>query len=60
MRAAVAELPVELRECLLLREMAELSYQEIAQITGVPIGTVMSRLFRARRMLVTPRTAALR
>jgi RNA polymerase sigma factor (sigma-70 family) len=51
LEAAVASLPVELRECLLLREMEELSYREIAQITGQPIGTVMSRLWRARRAL---------
>lgn len=44
-------LPVELRETLVLREIEELSYKEIAQITQAPIGTVMSRLWRARRML---------
>jgi RNA polymerase sigma-70 factor (ECF subfamily) len=44
-------LPVELRETLVLREIEELSYKEIAQITEVPIGTVMSRLWRARHML---------
>lgn len=59
-RKAVAELPAHLRECLLLREMDELPYRQIAQIVGVPIGTVMSRLFRARRMLMTPQTASLR
>jgi RNA polymerase sigma factor (sigma-70 family) len=59
-REAVAALPSKLRECLVLREMEELSYQDIAQIVGVPIGTVMSRLFRARRMLMTSRTAVLR
>jgi RNA polymerase sigma-70 factor (ECF subfamily) len=45
-------LPVELRETLVLREMEELSYKEIAEITQMPIGTVMSRLWRARRLLV--------
>lgn len=44
-------LPVELRETLVLRELEEMSYREIAQVTEAPIGTVMSRLWRARRML---------
>ena len=48
---AVAKLPREFREVLVLREMEDLSYREIAQITGAPIGTVMSRLARARGML---------
>jgi RNA polymerase sigma-70 factor (ECF subfamily) len=48
---ALAALPVELRECLVLRELEELSYKEVAHITGVPIGTVMSRLWRARQAL---------
>jgi RNA polymerase sigma-70 factor (ECF subfamily) len=47
----VAALPEEFREVLVLREMEDLSYREIAQITGSPIGTVMSRLARARSML---------
>jgi RNA polymerase sigma factor (sigma-70 family) len=51
-RSLVAELPVELRETLILRELEELSYKEIAEVTGTPIGTVMSRLWRARRRLV--------
>jgi DNA-directed RNA polymerase specialized sigma24 family protein len=41
-----------LRECLVLRELEELSYKEVAHITGVPIGTVMSRLWRARQALM--------
>jgi len=45
-------LPIELREALVLRELQELSYREIAEVTEAPIGTVMSRLWRARRMLV--------
>ena len=45
---ALGALPAELRECLVLRELEELSYAEIARITEVPIGTVMSRLWRAR------------
>jgi RNA polymerase sigma-70 factor (ECF subfamily) len=47
----IAALEVELRETLILREFEELSYKEIAQVTGAPIGTVMSRLWRARRCL---------
>jgi RNA polymerase sigma-70 factor (ECF subfamily) len=52
-RAAIEQLPAEFRECLVLREMEEMSYREIAEITGVPVGTVMSRLSRARRQLRT-------
>lgn len=44
-------LAVEFREALVLRELEGLSYKEIAQITGVPIGTVMSRLARGRKQL---------
>ena len=47
----VAGIPAEFREVLLLREMEDLSYRDIARITGTPIGTVMSRLARARAML---------
>ncbi len=53
LNVAMATLPDELRECLVLRELEELSYKEIAQVTGVPIGTVMSRLWRARRALLS-------
>ena len=48
---AVAALPPEYREVLVLRELEELSYKEIALVTQVPIGTVMSRLARARGLL---------
>jgi len=48
---AVAALPLEYRETIVLREVQELSYREIATITGVPVGTVMSRLARARERL---------
>jgi RNA polymerase sigma-70 factor (ECF subfamily) len=50
-RAAVAKLPAEFREVIVLREMEEYSYKEIANITETPIGTVMSRLARARSLL---------
>jgi RNA polymerase sigma-70 factor (ECF subfamily) len=50
-RAAIEELPVEFREIILLREYEDLSYQEIASVVGCPVGTVMSRLARARAML---------
>jgi len=52
-RMLIEALPVQFREALVLREFDELSYQEIAEITAVPIGTVMSRLARARRLLQT-------
>ena len=48
---ALEDLPVEFREAIVLREIEGLSYKEIADITGVPIGTVMSRLARGRRRL---------
>ncbi len=51
LRRALEELPVEFREVLILRELEELSYKEIATIAGVPLGTVMSRLARARKRL---------
>ena len=51
-RQLIAALPAELRETLVLRELEELSYKEIAEVTQTPIGTVMSRLWRARQMLV--------
>lgn len=49
---AIAALPIPYREVLVLREIDGLSYQEIAVIASMPIGTVMSRLARARRMLI--------
>lgn len=52
LEAALAGLPLELRECLVLRELEEMSYRDIAQVTGVPVGTVMSRLWRARKTLL--------
>jgi RNA polymerase sigma-70 factor (ECF subfamily) len=50
-RAVVENLPEPFRETLVLRELEELSYKEIAALTAAPIGTVMSRLARARQML---------
>lgn len=49
--AAIESLPGEFREALVLREIELLSYKEIAAVTGVPVGTVMSRLARARARL---------
>ena len=51
LQAAIEALPAEFREAIVLREMEGLSYKEIAAVAGVPIGTVMSRLARARRQL---------
>jgi RNA polymerase sigma-70 factor, ECF subfamily len=52
-RAAILTLPLALRATLVLREMDGLTYKEIAEVTEVPIGTVMSRLARARQQLGT-------
>jgi RNA polymerase sigma-70 factor, ECF subfamily len=57
-RRMVEDLPQPFRETLVLREINDLSYQEIAQVAGVPVGTVMSRLARARTMLRSAWTAA--
>jgi len=48
---AIAALPADFREVLVLREFEDLSYKEIAAVVGIPIGTVMSRLARARDRL---------
>jgi RNA polymerase sigma-70 factor (ECF subfamily) len=50
-RHLVAELPAPFREAIVLREINDLSYREIADVVGAPVGTVMSRLARARSML---------
>jgi RNA polymerase sigma-70 factor (ECF subfamily) len=50
-RKAIEKLPLEFREVIILRDLEELSYKEIAVVTGIPIGTVMSRLARARNKL---------
>jgi RNA polymerase sigma-70 factor (ECF subfamily) len=48
---AIATLPEEFREVVILRELEEMSYRDIAAVTGTPIGTVMSRLARGRALL---------
>ena len=50
-QGAIDELPVHFREVLLLCDLEEMSYQEIAETLSIPIGTVMSRLSRARKSL---------
>jgi RNA polymerase sigma factor (sigma-70 family) len=50
-REAIASLPVDFREAVVLRELEGLSYKDISEVTGVPLGTVMSRLARARHQL---------
>jgi RNA polymerase sigma-70 factor (ECF subfamily) len=50
-RQAMEDLPVEFREVIILRELEGMSYKEIAEIATVPVGTVMSRLARARKQL---------
>lgn len=51
LRQLIRELPAEFREVIVLRELNDLSYREIAEVIDAPIGTVMSRLARARTML---------
>lgn len=51
-RRALEELPVEFREVMVLRELEEMSYRDIASITDLPLGTVMSRLARGRKRLL--------
>ena len=53
LEAAIQKLPPPFRETLVLRDLQGLDYKEIAKVTGVPIGTVMSRLARARQRLMT-------
>jgi len=48
---ALEDLPVGFREVLVMRELEDLSYKEIASVAGIPIGTVMSRLSRGRELL---------
>jgi RNA polymerase sigma-70 factor (ECF subfamily) len=49
---ALAQLPVQFREVIVLREINQMNYRDIAEITNVPIGTVMSRLSRGRQLLM--------
>ena len=59
-QSALERLPVHFREVILLCDVEEMSYQEIAEIVGIPIGTVMSRLSRARKSMRELLTEALR
>jgi RNA polymerase sigma factor (sigma-70 family) len=63
-RKAIAQLPTEYREVILMRELEQMSYKEIASITQAPLGTVMSRLSRGRsllrRLIAGERTAEVR
>jgi len=52
LEAAISGLPIPFRETLILRDVQGLDYREIAEVTGVPIGTVMSRLARGRSRLI--------
>ena len=51
LRHCIETLPVEFREVLVMRELEEMSYQQVADVAGLPVGTVMSRLSRARKRL---------
>lgn len=50
-RDAIESLPLEYREAIVLRELEDMGYKQIAEVAGIPIGTVMSRLARARNLL---------
>ena len=58
--AAIAALPLEFREAIVLRELEEMSYKEISAIVNVPIGTVMSRISRGRDLLAVALRGAAR
>jgi RNA polymerase sigma-70 factor (ECF subfamily) len=60
LRHALEELPEEFREIVVMRELEGMDYKKIAEVAGVPIGTVMSRLARARQRLQQALAAALR
>ena len=53
LQQALGQLPAHFREVIVLREINQLNYRDIAEITNVPIGTVMSRLSRGRQLLIT-------
>lgn len=53
LEAAIAELPLAFREALVLRDVNGLGYREIAELLAIPVGTVMSRLSRARALLIS-------
>jgi RNA polymerase sigma factor (sigma-70 family) len=52
LQKALAQLPAQFREVIVLREINQMNYRDIAEITNVPIGTVMSRLSRGRQLLI--------
>jgi len=52
LEAAITSLPIQFREAFVLRDVQGLEYREIAEVTGMPLGTVMSRLARARQRLI--------
>ena len=58
MRSLIEGLPHQFREVLVLRDIEDMSYREIADITGVPMGTVMSRLARARKLFAAAWTGS--
>jgi RNA polymerase sigma-70 factor (ECF subfamily) len=59
LRQALDALPEELREAIVMRELEGMAYKEIAEIAGIPLGTVMSRLARARKRLQQALSVAL-
>jgi RNA polymerase sigma-70 factor (ECF subfamily) len=59
LRHALEELPEEFREVIVMRELEGMGYKEIAEVAGIPIGTVMSRLARARKRLQRALTTTL-
>ena len=53
LQGALSRLPAQFREVIVLREINQMNYRDIAEITNIPIGTVMSRLSRGRQLLIT-------